>query len=100
MAFMTPALDAFPDLVHEIVNYVEDQEISAWEFRIRGTHTERLVSSPIGDLNSTRKAIELRAAGFATFRDGRMASYRNYFSPTEIMSQLGLLEGQTPPSST
>ena len=64
---MTPALDAFPDLVHEIVNYVEDQEISAWELRIRGMHTERLVSSPIGDLNSMRKAIEPARRGLRNF---------------------------------
>ena len=90
IGFMTPFLDAFPDLTHEIVGYVEQGEDVAYELRIRGTHPKPL-ASPQGPIPPTNQPVDFHASDFVRFRDGRIASYRVYFDMMGFMGQLGLL---------
>jgi len=90
IGFMKPFLDAFPDLTHEIVGYVEQGENVAYELRIRGTHTKPL-ASPQGDIPATNKPVDFRACDMLEFAGGRIASYRVYFDLMGFMGQLGLL---------
>jgi steroid delta-isomerase-like uncharacterized protein len=90
IGFMQPFLDAFPDLSHEIVGYVEQGESVGYELRIRGTHT-RPLPSPKGEIPATNKKVDFHACDMVRFRDGRIASYRVYFDMMGFMGQLGLL---------
>ena len=92
LGFMTPFLDAFPDLTHEVEGYVEDGDRVAFELHIRGTHTAPLVS-PQGEIPATGKPVDFRSCDMVVLEDGRFASYHVYFDQMEFMGQLGLLPG-------
>jgi steroid delta-isomerase-like uncharacterized protein len=90
MGFMKPFLDAFPDIRHDIVGYVEQGDNVVYELRIQGTHTQPL-ASPQGPIPATHKRVDFRACDALTFKGGRIASYRVYFDMMGFMGQLGLV---------
>jgi steroid delta-isomerase-like uncharacterized protein len=92
IAFMTPFLNAFPDLTHEVVSYVEDGDQVAFELHIRGTHTAPMVS-PQGEIPATGKPVDFHSCDMVHLEDGRIASYHVYFDQMDFMAQLGLLPG-------
>jgi predicted ester cyclase len=92
LGFMTPFLDAFPDLTHEVESYVEDGDQVAFELHIRGTHTAPMVT-PQGEIPATGRSIDFRSCDMVRVEDGRFATYHVYFDQLEFMGQLGLLPG-------
>ncbi|MEY2478369.1 MAG: hypothetical protein QOG87_3684 [Actinomycetota bacterium] len=90
VGYMRPFLEAFPDLTHEIVAYVEDGDTAAFELRISGTHTAPL-ASPQGEIPATGKSVEFQSCDFVRMRGDQIVSYHVYFDMMGFMGQLGLL---------
>lgn len=89
VGFMRPFLNAFPDLTHEIVDFVENGDTVAWEMRIRGTHTEPF-NTPQGEIPATNKPVDFTSCDFVNMRGDLIASYHVYFDMMGFMAQLGL----------
>src|SRR5262249_30218411 len=81
---------AFPDLRHEVMEYVEDGDRAAWSLRITGTHTATM-QTPKGPVPATGKRIDFRAVDLVTFdKDGRATTWNIYFDSLQFLQQLGL----------
>lgn len=90
VGFMRPFLDAFPDLTHEVGQYVESGDMVAFELHIRGTHTAPL-ASPQGEIPPTGKPVDFVSCDMVRLEDGRFAGYHVYFDMMGFMQQLGLV---------
>jgi steroid delta-isomerase-like uncharacterized protein len=90
VAWMKPFLEAFPDLTHELVGFVEDGDIAAFELAIKGTHTAPL-ASPQGNIPPTGKPVVLYSCDIARMQGDQIASYHIYFDMMGFMAQLGLV---------
>jgi len=81
---------AFPDLRHEVLDYVEDGDRAAWVVRISGTHTAPM-QTPQGAVPATGKRIDFRAADLAHFDSaGKATSWNIYFDMLQVLEQLGI----------
>ena len=87
--FVRAWLDAFPDIKHEIVSYVEDGDAASWEVRVTGTHTGTMVTRN-GPLPATGRRITIEAVDVARFRDGKAVSWHIYHDQLAVLQQLGL----------
>ena len=82
---------AFPDIKHEVLEYVEEGNKAAWALRITGTHTAPM-QSPNGTIPATGKRIDFRAVDFVTFgADGKAQSWNIYFDQLGFLQQLGIV---------
>ncbi|MDQ1395382.1 MAG: hypothetical protein QOG64_641 [Acidimicrobiaceae bacterium] len=82
--------EAFSDMRHEILNYVESADTLAWELLVTATHTGTMVT-PGGDVPPTGKKVEWHAADYIKVVDGRVASWHVYFDQVALLTQLGLM---------
>ena len=80
----------FPDLQHEVIEYLESADQAAYTLRVTGTHTDTM-RPPHGAIPATGKRIDFRAIDIVRFgADGRAVSWHIYFDPLVMMQQLGL----------
>jgi steroid delta-isomerase-like uncharacterized protein len=87
--FVKAWIDAFPDIAHEIVSYVEDGDRASWEVRVTGTHTGAM-QTPSGVVPATGRRITIEAVDVARFRDGKAVSWHIYNDQLAFLQQLGL----------
>ena len=81
---------AFPDLRHEIVDYVESGDTIACELRITGTHTGTM-RTPNGDIPPTGKAFVWESCDYIKVEGGKITSWHVYFDQVPFLTLLGLL---------
>ena len=80
----------FPDLRHEVLDFVEDGNRVAYTARITGTHTSTM-HTPQGPVPATGKRIDFRAIDVVEFGpDGRATSWHAYFDMLQVLQQIGL----------
>jgi steroid delta-isomerase-like uncharacterized protein len=80
----------FPDLRHEVLDYIEDGDRAGFTVRITGTHTSTM-RTPQGDVPATGKRIDVRAVDVVQFgADGRAVSWHIYFDMLQMLQQLGI----------
>lgn len=85
-AFYRHLLDAFDDLRVEVLRTVENSNILAAQFVLRGRHTGDLFGAP-----ATDRELEVHGATFMRFQDGVIAERWQHFDDLGLMQQLGLL---------
>ena len=89
-AWIDVFLRAFPDLQHDILATVEEDNQVAAEIRFTGSHTGPL-ASPGGDIAATGKTVTLDYADILRFAGKQLQSEHVYFDQAAFLSQLGLL---------
>jgi predicted ester cyclase len=85
---------AFPDLRHEIQDYVELGDSIAVELTATGTHTGPLMT-PNGAIPATGKKVTIRSVDMIKVKDGKVISWHVYFDQLSFMTQLGVGPGST-----
>lgn len=88
--FIEGYIEAFPDLHHEVVDYVEAEGTCALELHVRGTHTGTM-RSPQGDIPATGRPVLWVSCDYMKVRDGRITSWHAYTDSMAMMVQLGLM---------
>jgi len=81
---------AFPDGQVEVLNLVAQGDQVVAEFIGRGTHTGPLLGPGGLRIPPSQRRLEMRFVEIFEFRNGRMASGRQYFDALGLMTQLGL----------
>jgi predicted ester cyclase len=81
---------AFPDLRHEVVEYVESGDTVALELKVRGTHSGTL-RGPQGEIPPTGRQVVWESVDYVKVRDDRVASWHVYNDQMAFMVQLGLV---------
>jgi predicted ester cyclase len=81
---------AFPDLRHEVIDFVEAGEKIALELRVGGTHTGTM-QTPNGPIPPTGRRVTWESVDFVTVAGGKIASWHAYYDQLAFLAQLGLL---------
>jgi predicted ester cyclase len=79
-------LDALDGLRVEVLRTVEDSDILAARFVLRGRHTGNLFGALAND-----REVEVLGATFMRFQDGVVAERWQHFDDLGMMQQIGLL---------
>jgi steroid delta-isomerase-like uncharacterized protein len=80
---------AFPDVQVTVVTFLENDETSATEFSMRGTHQGPLVVPDSGEIPATGKTFEVGVGMFSRVNaEGEIVEQRRYYDLFRIMSQL------------
>jgi predicted ester cyclase len=88
--FLEGYLTAFPDLRHEVLDYVESDDTVALELIVRGTHAGPL-QTPQGELPPTGREVVWESTDYVKVRDGRIASWHVYTDGVAFLVRLGLM---------
>src|SRR5215212_7398196 len=88
-AFIAAYKEGFPDLRHEVIDYIESGDTIALELHIRGTHTGPL-RGPQGDIPATGREVLWESADYLKVRDGKVVSWHAYTDTMAMLVQLGL----------
>jgi len=85
-AFYQQLLAACDDLRVEVLRAVEQGDVLAAQFVLRGRHTGDLLGAP-----PTGRELELRGATFLRFEDGLVVERWQHADDLGLLQQLGLL---------
>src|ERR1043166_8652995 len=77
MSFMQSFKSAFPDVMIQHNNIIEQDDRVALEFTGNGTHTGDL-QTPAGAIPATGKKVELTVSEFMVWENGKLKSLHNY----------------------
>lgn len=77
---------AFPDLVTEILQSVEQDDMVAIRWTSHGTHTGSFMGVP-----STERLVTVYGASFCRFADGLLAEEWVVWDPRELLSAMSIL---------
>ena len=77
---------AFPDLVTEILQSVEQDDMVAIRWTSHGTHTGSFMGVP-----STERSVTVYGASFCRFADGLLAEEWVVWDPRELLSAMSIL---------
>ncbi|MCV2489776.1 ester cyclase [Geodermatophilus sp. YIM 151500] len=77
---------AFPDLVTEILQSVEQDDMVAIRWTSHGTHTGSFMGVP-----STDRTVTVYGASFCRFADGLLAEEWVVWDPRELLSAMSIL---------
>ena len=77
---------AFPDLVTEILQSVEQDDMVAIRWTSHGTHTGSFMGVP-----STERTVTVYGASFCRFADGLLAEEWVVWDPRELLSAMSIL---------
>jgi predicted ester cyclase len=88
--FIEAYKEAFPDLRHEVLDYVESGDTIALELRVRGTHRGTL-RGPQGEIPATGREVLWESADYVKVRDAKVVSWHVYNDTLAFMVQLGLM---------
>ena len=89
-------VDAFSDLAHRVVSYVEEGEAFADEWVFVGTHTGPLVLPDGSEVPATGKRVEMPGMELVKMRNGKIVVDNLYYDNLAVAAQLGLLPLPTP----
>jgi predicted ester cyclase len=79
----------FPDLAHEVVDFVEDGDKVAMRFKITGTHTGTFVSE-YGEFPPTGEKLTWISSAFVTLMDGRPHRWVLYLDALALHRAVGM----------
>jgi predicted ester cyclase len=85
-AFYRQLLDACDGLRVQVLRTVEQGDVLAAQFVLRGRHTGDLFGAP-----ATGRELEVHGATFMRFQDGKVAERWQHVDDLGMMQQLGLL---------
>lgn len=86
--------DAFPDGRITVDRIIEAGDLVVVEYTGRGTHTGPLVISA-GTIPATGRSVTLQFCDIYEVKNGKIQSRRDYGDTGALMTQLGLITGQT-----
>lgn len=89
-------LDAFSDLAHRVVSYVEQDDAFADEWVFVGTHTGPVVLPDGTEVLPTGKRIEMPGMEVVKMRDGKIIANNLYYDNLAVLIQLGLVPQGVP----
>ena len=89
-------LEAFSDLAHRVVSYVEGGDAFADEWIFVGTHTGPIVLPDGTEVPATGKRVEVPGMELCRVRDGKLVVDNLYYDNLVVAGQLGLLPQNTP----
>lgn len=78
---------AFPDIRHEVVDYVEADDKIAVELFVTALHTGPLVT-PTDEVPPTWRPVAIESTDVVTVRDGKIVSWHSYFDMASLMAQV------------
>src|SRR3712207_3952176 len=78
--------NAFPDLVCEVDDLIEEGDRIAWSVRTRGTHAGDLTGIP-----ATGRSVDFVSLNVGTFKDGLAYRHTMVMNEAEMLAQLGLM---------
>ena len=84
-------LDAFSDLAHRVVSYVEQGDSFADECVFVGTHTGPVLLPDNTEVPATGKRIEIPCMELCVVRDGKLIVDNMYYDNLSVLVQLGLV---------
>ena len=84
-------LDAFSDVAHRYVSYVEQEDAFADEWVFVGTHTGPLVLPDGTELAATGRRVEMPGMELVKVRDGKIVANNLYYDNLAVAAQFGLL---------
>ena len=84
-------LNAFSDIAHRYVSYVEQDDAFADEWVFVGTHTGPLVLPDGSELPATGIRIEMPGMEYVKIRDGKVVADNLYYDNLAVAAQFGLL---------
>ena len=84
-------LDAFSDIAHRVVSYVEQGDAFADEWVFVGTHTRPLLLPDGTQVPPTGKRVEMPGMEFVQMRDGKIIVDNLYYDNLGVLVQLGLV---------
>jgi predicted ester cyclase len=87
-------LDAFPDVGFEVLRTYETGEVAINEGWWTGTNTQPLTLPTGAVLPATGQRVRFRDCHIATVIGDRIREHHLYFDQLELMTQLGLTQGQ------
>ena len=89
-------LEAFPDVTHTVVSFVEQGDAFADEWTFVGMHTGAFLLPDGTQLPPTGKRVEIRGMEIVRVRDGKIVLNTLYYDNLAVAAQLGLIpEGAT-----
>lgn len=84
-------LDAFSDIAHRYVSYVEQDDAFADEWIFVGTHTGPLILPDGSELPATGKRVEMPGMEYIKMQDGKIVVDNLYYDNLAVAAQFGLL---------
>jgi steroid delta-isomerase-like uncharacterized protein len=89
-------LEAFSDLAHRVVSYVEQGDTFADEWVFVGTHTGPVVLPDGTVVPPTGKRVEMPGMEVCVVRDGKLIVDNLYYDNLAVLAQLGLVPQPAP----
>jgi steroid delta-isomerase-like uncharacterized protein len=89
-------LDAFSDLAHRVVSYIEEDDAFADEWVFVGTHTGPIALPDGTEVPATGKRVEVHGMEVVRLRDGKIVANNLYYDNVAVAAQLGLLPQLAP----
>jgi predicted ester cyclase len=84
---MARALEAFPDAVFSIDQYIFQGNAAAWKWSVTGTHSQEIMG-----IQPTGKEVTLSGLSAAVLKDGRIVQHWEFSDDQGLLAQL---ESQT-----
>jgi steroid delta-isomerase-like uncharacterized protein len=84
-------LDAFSDIAHRVVSYVEQGDAFADEWVFVGTHTGPVELPDGTEVSPTGKRLEIKGMELCVVRDGKLVVDNLYYDNVAVLMQLGLI---------
>ena len=84
-------LDAFSDIAHRYVSYVEQDDAFADEWVFVGTHTGPVQLPGGTELPATGKRVEIPGMEIVQMRDGKIVANKLYYDNLAVAAQFDLL---------
>jgi len=84
-------LQAFSDIAHRYVSYVEQDDAFADEWVFVGTHTGPLILPDGSELPATGKRVEMPGMEYVKMQDGKIVVDNLYYDNLAVAGQFGLL---------
>lgn len=85
---LTVWMTAFPDLRHEVTDYVETDDKIAVELFISALHTGPLTTMGGGEIPPSWRPVVIQSTDVITVRDGKVSSWHSYFDTASILTQI------------
>ena len=89
-------IDAFSDRDYRSEQALETQDCAIDQGDVIGTHTQPLKLPDGQSLPPTGKQVTLRSVDIATVAEGKIVRHDFYFDQLDMLTQLGLMEEETP----
>lgn len=90
IGFLQAYREAFPDMRHDAINYIEEGDQIAVQLHITATQTGTF-RTPMGDVPPSGRSLVLDSCDIVKISGGKIASWQVYFDQVAMLSQIGLM---------